>query len=99
LFFWAAGELSNGWHSTVIRAIPRSTRSIGLSAFPSRRCEPLAGEPCGIVGGKENGDAGDVIRLSDATKRRECDHRLLEVTPYDATLFSAIGRLYPSASC
>src|SRR6202048_3362396 len=33
----AAGELSNGWHSTVIRAIPRSTRSIGLSAFPSLR--------------------------------------------------------------
>jgi hypothetical protein len=33
------------------------------------RCrEPLAGKPCGIVGGKENGDAGDVVRLSDATE-------------------------------
>src|SRR5262245_29163163 len=38
-----------------------------------------AGEPRGLVGGKENGDAGDVVRLPDATKRRACDHRFLEV--------------------
>jgi hypothetical protein len=34
--------------------------------------------------GKEHGDAGDVVRLSDATQRRACDHRLLEIAADDA---------------
>jgi hypothetical protein len=28
----------------------------------ARGGKPLAGEPRGIVGGKENGDAGDIVR-------------------------------------
>src|SRR5712671_567190 len=56
------------------------------------RCrEPLAGKPCGIIGGKENGDAGDVVRLSDATERRARDHRLLEIATNDAAAVRAFG--------
>jgi hypothetical protein len=57
----------------------------------TRRREPLAGEPCGIIGCKENGDAGDVLRLSGATERRSCDHRLLEVAPFDAGALGVLG--------
>jgi hypothetical protein len=57
----------------------------------ARRREPLAREPRGIVRGKENGDAGDVVRLSDATKRRICDHRLLEIAAHDAAAVHALG--------
>jgi hypothetical protein len=32
-------------------------------------CQASAETACGIVGGKEHSDAGDVVRLPDATKR------------------------------
>src|SRR5262249_15554483 len=57
----------------------------------SRCRKPLAGEPRGIVGGKENGDAGNVCGLSDATKRRACEHRLLKIAAYDAGAVCAFG--------
>ena len=57
----------------------------------ARRREPLAGEPRGIVGGKENGDARDVLRLSDTTKRSACDHRFLEIAANDAGAVRALG--------
>jgi hypothetical protein len=44
-----------------------------------------------MIGGKENGDAGDVVRLSDATERRARDHRLLEIATNDAAAVSALG--------
>ena len=39
----------------------------------------------------EDGDAGDIVRLSDATKRRACDHRLLEIAAHDAGAVRALG--------
>jgi hypothetical protein len=56
------------------------------------RCrEPLTREPPRIVGGEENGDTRDVVRLSDATKRRACDHRLLEIAANDAGCVRALS--------
>jgi hypothetical protein len=55
------------------------------------RGEPLAGDPRGIVGGKENRDSGDVVRLPDATERRASDHLLFEFAAHDAGLVSAFG--------
>src|SRR5260370_23998732 len=65
----------------------------GRVALPiATRCrEPLAGEPCGIVRGEEHGDAGDVVRLSDAAKRRTCDHRFFEIAAHDAAAVPALG--------
>ena len=37
------------------------------------------------------GDAGDVVRLPDATKRRACDHRLLKIAAHDAGAVRAFG--------
>jgi len=39
------------------------------------------GEPRGIVGGKENSDAGEVVRLPVATERRACDRRFSKSLP------------------
>src|SRR5262249_29842353 len=66
--------------------------SAGRVALPvaARRRESLAGEPRGLVRGKENGDAGDVVRLPDATKRRAYDHRFLEVYLFSGNV-SRIG--------
>jgi hypothetical protein len=52
----------------------------GELTVATRRREPLAGEPCGIVGGQEHGDAGDVVRLSEATQRT-CWGRLARTRP------------------
>jgi len=49
------------------------------------------GEPRGIVGGKEDGDAGDVVWLSDATKRRARGHRPLEIAADDPGAVRAFG--------
>jgi hypothetical protein len=49
------------------------------------------GEPRGIVGGKENSDAGDVVRLPVATERRACDRRFFEIAAYDAPAMRALG--------
>jgi len=40
-----------------------------LTGRAARCRESLAGKPRGIVGRKENGDAGDVVRLPEATQR------------------------------
>jgi hypothetical protein len=55
------------------------------------RREPLASEPCGIVGRKENGDARDVVRLSDTTKRSVRDHCLFEIAANDAGAMRAFS--------
>jgi hypothetical protein len=57
----------------------------------ARRRKPLAGEPRGIVGGKENGDTGDIVRLSNVTKRRAGDHRPFEIAADDASAVRAFG--------
>ncbi len=62
-----------------------------MLSVAARSRESLAGKPCGIIGGKENGDAGDVVRLSDATERRARDHRLLEIATNDAAAVRAFG--------
>jgi hypothetical protein len=62
----------------------------GLSVAPRRR-QPLSGKPRGILGGKENCDAGDVVRLSEASKRRACDHFLLEVAAQNASTVRPFG--------
>src|SRR4029450_11034192 len=53
--------------------------------------EPLPGDPGGIVGGKEDRDAGDIVGLPDATERRASDHLLFEFAAPDAGLVSAFG--------
>jgi hypothetical protein len=52
---------------------------------------PFAGEPRGIVGGKKNCDARDVVRLSDATQRSARDHRLLEIAAHKAGSVRTFG--------
>jgi hypothetical protein len=49
---------------------------------------PLGG---GNVGREENGDAGDVVRLPEATKRCACDHRFLEIATHDAATMRSLG--------
>ena len=61
-------------HSRVLRCIGSFVQSVA-----PRRRQPLSGKPRGILGGKENCDTGDVVRLSEASKRRACDHFLLKV--------------------
>lgn len=46
----------------------------GRLSETARRGEALAGEPRRIVGGKDDGDAVDVVWVSDATKRRARGH-------------------------
>src|SRR6185295_8960018 len=55
------------------------------------RGEPLAGDPSGIVGGKEDRDAGDVVRLPDATEGRASNHLLFVFAARDAGLVSAFS--------
>src|SRR6516165_2836899 len=57
--------------------------SAALSVAPGRR-QPLSGKPCGILGGKENCDAGDVVRLSEASKWHARNHFLLKVAVHNA---------------
>ena len=55
------------------------------------RGEPLSGNPRGIVGGKENRDTRNVVRLPDATERRAIDHPLFEFATHDAGLMRTLG--------
>jgi hypothetical protein len=61
-----------------------------LSVAPRRR-QSLSGKPRGILGGKENCDAGDIVRLSEASKWRACDRFLLKVAAHNAATARPFG--------
>jgi hypothetical protein len=77
-------------------AFPKRGRALALPVAPRCR-ESLAGKPGGIVRRKENSDAGDVVRLPEATKRCACDHRFLEIAVHDTATMHSLGLDAPGA--
>ena len=53
--------------------------------------DQFAGDPLGVVGGEEGGDAGDVVHLADAAERGLRDGSLLEVGADEARGVYAFG--------